>query len=155
MNNSAIVYKILEKSGWHVGRKIDKTLIIQYIVNEGYPVLEKVIDFLEMVWDLTIHFENKRNGLKKDDISFLFEKATHLEVPERVNKDYSLRIGKKLCLIGSVYRDHMVLMMADDNTVYGGYDDFLCKIGDSGMDAIEAIIFDYDFIEIPDLPLLK
>jgi hypothetical protein len=39
--------------------------------------------------------------------------------------------------------------MSDDNCVYAGYDSFLCKVADSGIDAIKAIIYDYDFTVIP------
>jgi len=148
MRNNIIIQDVLKKAGWYEGRMASKAVVTQVIMKEGYSMFPNVIEFLQEFWDLTIYFENKRNGLKNDDITFVFEKATHLEVPERIKGDYSFRIGKELCLIGSVYREHMVLMMSSDKCVYGGYDDFLCKISDSGYGAIEAIIFDYDFIEI-------
>jgi len=149
MNNAEDVYEILKNGGWYKDRKMDHDKIIKFINTEGYDVLDNVIAFLQEFLNLTVYFNNKRNGLKNDDFDFVLEKAAGLEVPERLRENYSPRIGKKLCIIGSAYRDHMVLMMAEDNSVYGAFDDFLCKIGDSGMDAIEAIIFDYDFKEIP------
>jgi hypothetical protein len=142
------LFEVLQKSGWREDRKVDQSLIVDSIHEEGYLILPRVIEFLQEFWGLKILFENKKNGLKNDDINFSFEEATHLEVPERVNGEYSKRTGKELCLIGSVYREYMVLVMANDGSVYGGYDSFLCKIADTGMDAIKAIIFDYPFVTI-------
>ncbi|MBS1567460.1 MAG: SUKH-3 domain-containing protein [Bacteroidetes bacterium] len=148
MEYKSEVLHLLKKAGWFEDRKVNRDEISETLRNEGYPVLERVVDFLAEFWGIVIYFENKRNGIKKDDISFDFEKATHLEVPERINEDYSKRIGKELCLVGSAYRDYMVLIMSDDGCVYGGYDDFLCKIADTGPEAIEAIVFGYEFSEI-------
>ena len=128
---------------------MEANMITNILEKEGYSVLDNVVRFLQEFWDLTIYFENKRSGLKDDDISFLFEKATHWVAPERVRDDYSVRVGGELCLIGAAYRDYFVLMMSNDGSIYGAYENYLCKIGDSGYGAIEAIIFDYDFIEIP------
>jgi hypothetical protein len=38
--------------------------------------------------------------------------------------------------------------MSADGMVYGGYDDFLCKIEDTGLTAIEAIILNKSFQKI-------
>ncbi len=73
-----------------------------------------------------------------------------MEVTERILGDYQNRIKKRLCSIGTAYREHFVLLMADDNHIYGGYDDLLYFIANSPENAIEAIILDYDFIEILD-----
>lgn len=149
MNHDDIyLVEVLKKSGWYKERRIDQHLIIEAIEAEGYPILPSVVAFLQEFWDLKIYFENRRNGLKNDDINFSFEEATHLEVPERISQDYSKRVGMELCLIGSVYREHMVIVMANDQSVYGGYDNFFCKIADSGMNAIKAIVYDLPFITI-------
>lgn len=147
-NGNDIIKDYLIKSGWYSGRSMEKSMIINNIYQEGYQIMDKVISFLQEFWDLTIYFENRRNGIQADDIKFQFEHATHLEVPERINGEYSRRIKKQLCLIGSCYRDHMVLIMDQEGAVYGGYDSFLCKIADNGYSAIEAIILDYQFVEI-------
>jgi hypothetical protein len=148
-NEDAYVYKLLKKAGWHEGRELSYERISEMVKNEGYPQLPNVIRFLQGFMDIKIIFKNKRNGIKNDDINFSFEEATDLEVPERVNEEYSQRVGKELCLIGSVFRRHMVLMMSDDMCVYGGYDNYLCKIGDSGIDAIKAIVYNQDSVPIP------
>ncbi len=148
MTEEKKILEVLRQLGWVENKTNTRDDIISMIQKENYPVFDAVVDFLQLFLDSVIYFENKRNGLKNDDINFSFERATNLEVPERVNGSYARRVGKKLCLIGSAYREHMVLMMSEDGYVYGGYDDFLCEISNTGLGSIEAIIYDYDFIEI-------
>ena len=141
--------KLLIKAGWYEGRKLEYEGIGEMVKNEGYAELPNVISFLQEFLDIKIIFKNKRNGIKNDDITFSFEEATHLEVPERINEEYSQRIGKELCPIGTAFRGYVVLMMSNDMCVYGGYDNDLFKIADSGIEAIKAIINDKDPIQIP------
>lgn len=143
------VENILINAGWSKYRRIDKKFIVNQLKLEGYPILDNVVEAMQNLGGLVIKFCNKRNGLKDDDINFDFEHATNLEVPEKIFKNYMPRVKKQLILIGSAYRDHFVLLMADDNSIYGGYDDYLCKIGNTLMDAIENIILDKNFDEIP------
>lgn len=142
------VLEPLLKSGWFIERKIDRNLITTILKLEGYPLLDKAINFLERFGNLVIYFRNIRNGLPDDDINFDIEHATNVENSERILESYKPRVGKDLCLIGSAYRGHFCLAMDSDGAVYGGYSDYLCKISNSGEGAIEAIILDYDFVEI-------
>ncbi|MBO9702124.1 MAG: SUKH-3 domain-containing protein [Sporocytophaga sp.] len=141
------VLQILSNGGWTPERRLDKNVIIKMIEKENYDAFPKVVEFLQSFEGLSFKFLNKRS-LKEDNFDFCFDRSIELEVPERLNEDYEPRIGKKLCLIGTAYRDYMVLMMAEDGFVYGGYDNFLVEIADSGIKAIEGIIKDYDFKRI-------
>jgi hypothetical protein len=143
--SNATVEKIVRQSGWDETRKANRAKLAEKIKKDGYLILENGLDFMEQFEGLIIYFENKKNGIKDDDINFDFEHATHLIDAERINLDYSVRIKKPLMLIGSAYRDHFVLLMSDDKNVYGAFDSFICKIADSGIEAIEAIILDKDF----------
>ena len=149
MNQEKEILELIRKAGWKIGVRKSKDEIQEIIKQNGYSPFECVVDFLCEFNGLKILFFNRRNGLKDDDISFDFIHAASLESIERVRDDYELRIGKPLCLVGTAYRDYFVLMMSDDGNVYGAYDDFLCKIGDSGLAAIRNIVFDEPFIEIP------
>jgi hypothetical protein len=148
MDNTKGVFEYLANTGWYEGRKIDRGRIVKFLHDEGYFLFENVITFLQEFIDLEIHFNARGIKRETDNVDFLLEKAAGLVVAERIKDKYSPRIGKKLCVIGSASRDYIALMMAEDNSVYGAYDDFLCKIGDSGVGAIEAIIFNYPFEEI-------
>jgi hypothetical protein len=47
------------------------------------------------------------------------------------------------------YREYMVLVMAEDGTVYAGYDDELFLFGKNGINAIENIVNNWYTPEIP------
>lgn len=142
------VENILINAGWSESRRIDKRFVVDQLVLEGFPALENVVEAMQNLGGLVIKFLNRQNGLKDDDINFDFVHATNLESPDRVFMNYMPRVKKQLVLIGSAYRDHYVLLMADDNSIYGGYDNYLCKIGNTPMDAIENIILNKNFDEI-------
>ena len=142
------IRNLLIKAGWNENRQVNRFQLTDQISKNGYEVLPEVVDFLEVFEGLTIRFPNLKNGIN-DDITLDFKKATELECPERIHEDYQPRIGKKLCIIGTAYRDHFVLIMAEDGKVYGGYDNYLVRISDTGIGAIEAIINNEKFTEIP------
>lgn len=142
------VEDILRFAGWSEHRRINKEGIVNQLKLEGYPILDNVVEVMQNLGGLIINFHNKRNGLINDDINFNFEHASHLEVPGRIFRDYEPRVDKKLILIGSAFRDHFVLLMADDNSIYGAYDDYLCKISETPLGAIENIILDKEFYQV-------
>lgn len=140
-----LVETLARKSGWSENRKVDSDALTNLIVMEGYQVLENVVEFMMNFDGLTILFENKRNGLKNDDIRFSFSQVIELDASEKIKASYEERLGKKLIPIGSAYRGHLLLLMSDDCMVYGAYDTYFRKIGDSGFSAIEAIVLDKEF----------
>ncbi|WP_164735519.1 SUKH-3 domain-containing protein [Pseudoflavitalea rhizosphaerae] len=134
------ILAILKSAGWQEGRTLDRDKIIRAIEAEGYTPMQVVVKFLEEFNNIEIFFENEGNAIGKSDIIISFEKAILLEVPERIKGDYVPRIGKDLCPIGTAYSSHLVLMMASDGSVYGGFDDSLCEISSSGLGAVLALV---------------
>ena len=67
--------------------------------------------------------------------------------PERVS-DYSDRVGAPFCVLGEAFHGHLVLMMDPSSRVYAGYDDALLRVGDSGIDAIEALCSGQDMPKV-------
>jgi hypothetical protein len=151
MLTEAEIKDLLYKSGWSENRKADESALVALIKKGGYEILPKVLDFLVSFDGIEIRFINLRNGIL-DDITLGFEKGNELEPIDRITEEYELRIGRKLCVIGTAYRRHVILVMAEDGKVYGGYDGWLAKMGDSGIEAIEAIINNKEFSEIEKLP---
>jgi hypothetical protein len=145
--NSEVII-LLKKSGWEEKRRINSEFISNLYKTYGYTPLIKVITFLQNFYGLTIFFKNKRNGLD-DNFSFDLTRAFEIEVIERVKDNYEPRIGKELCIIGTAYREHFILLMDVEGNVYGAYDDYLVFIASSGYEAIEAILEDKIFKEIP------
>src|SRR5882757_9665680 len=120
---------LLHNAGWNENRQLDRNNLIKTVKDAGYEALPKVIDFLAMFEGIVIRFINLKNGVN-DDITLDLGKAIELETVERISEDYQVRIGKKLCIIGTAYRDHFVLVMDEDGAVYGGYDNLLVNISD-------------------------
>lgn len=137
------VLQVLKKSGWYEGRQLQTKYVIDIIKKEGYGVLDKVVDFLREYGDLVLFFLNKKNGISNDTIDFNFKKAMQLEFIERIEV-YEERVGKKLCIVGTAYREHLILLMSEDGFVYGASDDFLCFFSNTGEGAIESIVMDFD-----------
>lgn len=142
------VYHVLKKSGWNEKRQVEETEIVQKIINEGYPVMKSVVSFMKSFGGLLIEFDNLQNGIKNDTIDLDFEKATHVETPGKIRKSYVPRIRKDLCLVGSAYREHLILLMSEDGYVYGAFENYFCFIDKTGLGALQAIILNKDFEEI-------
>lgn len=55
-------------------------------------------------------------------------------------REYERRSGEPaLTPIGEAARGHLIMCMGPGGQVYGGYDDFLVRLGASGDDAIEGL----------------
>jgi hypothetical protein len=143
---SKVVLDVLRKGMWHEDRKVERDLIVKFFDNTNQPVLSKAIEFLEVFYCLSFNFLNIRNGFI-DDFDFDVFRAKELLSSGWLD-EYKARIGNNVCLIGTAYREHYVLLMDADSAVYGAYDSYLVKIAESGQAAIEAIILGHKSIEI-------
>lgn len=143
--------KVLSKGGWYIGRDVDIQPFIELYKINGFPVLENVLNFLRTYGDLKFNFRNLQHG-DQDDFNFNIERALEIEVWERIVEDYMPRTGNvSMAIIGTAYREHFILLMDKEGKVYGAYDSFVVKIADSGEAAIEAIVTNAPFDEIPEL----
>lgn len=138
--------KILLEAGWFEGRSIDVQKNMHFLRSEGFAWGIKIEAFLKEFGNLSyVYFD--RDSHKE---MFHFYPLVAFEQIDKywVLDSYSKRVNKELCMIGQSHRGHMVLSMAKDGSVYGGYDDFLCFIGSSGEEAIENLI---NQVELPEI----
>ncbi len=142
---------LLRKAGWQEGRKIDTTGYEQVLREEGFEIPACVIALLQEFGGLRIVHPHAKVPGKTDDFIFEAVKATVEHRGGWAKGNYSHRVGKKLCSVGEACNAHMILVMSSDGEVFGGFDDFLCYIGSSGDDAIEALCSGRDVREIPQL----
>jgi hypothetical protein len=139
----------LTHAGWSVERTVSLLKFRAYLTGEGYAWFPAVAAFLAEFGDLRIRF--KRHGLSELLSLDACEASASFDVLW-VLEEYAQRIGRaRFCVIGEVYTGHLLLFMDDMGRVYGGFDDFLCLIGSSGVDAIEAICSNRPVQEIPSL----
>lgn len=142
------VLGILKSSGWKPCRKVDTNKFVKILEAEGYTVYNSVLIFLESFGNLRIVFPSLFKDENFDTITFNIEKAVKEISHDWILEEYSERVGTKLCLIGQGFSNHMSLSMDINGKVYGGYDDFLVLIGNSGNEAIELLCTRKKFTEI-------
>jgi len=143
---SLITLGCLAKAGWYTGRKIPTFQQRAFLDGEGYAWFPKVQTFLEEFDQLLVPFtRNSHTDIIRLDACVA---ASRVWFPDY----YAPRIGDtKLCVIGSVYSDHLLLFMDRFGRVYGGFDEYLCLVSNSGCEAIEAICLNQQLQELPKL----
>ncbi|MCC5618654.1 SUKH-3 domain-containing protein [Nostoc sp. CHAB 5836] len=136
---SAETRAVLQQAGWSEDRKVDTSEYEKCLKLEGYPDHAVVVDFLARFGGLRVIYPHPRVPQTTDEFCINpMVAAAHICL-ERVKEDYDQRLGAPLCVIGEAFDYHMTLMMDSNGKVYAGYDDTLIHVGDSGIDAIEAI----------------
>lgn len=133
----------LNKSGWSQVRNVDIGNDLAALTREGIPRFEAVADFLRAYSGLIINFD--RAG-ESDEIWFSGQRAASLIATAWV-EDYSKRSGVQLAPVGAAYREHLTLLIGEDGSWYGGYDDEFGSIGSNFLDALENLLLDDGFVE--------
>jgi hypothetical protein len=129
----------ISKSGWFANRSFDISEFKDIALNDSYFWSLAVDSFMREFGGLYITYERTSGD---DVIHFDLKKAID-EIDRSWIEDYALKIkSKQLCVIGQAYSDHLTLIMDSNGKVYGGFDEELFFIGNSGEEAIEAICSD-------------
>jgi hypothetical protein len=64
-------------------------------------------------------------------------------------RDYEQRTHERaLTPIGEASRGYLIMCMAPDGTVYGGYDDVLLKVGGTGDDTLETLCTGREYLQL-------
>lgn len=143
--------EILKGQGWSESRDVDPGVYVRVLEAEGYPVHPCVQEFLRSFASIRAFFttpEGEDNDFFLDPVE-----AVDFIYMERVAEDYSPRVGLPLCVIGLYHHNNMVLMMDSGGAVYGGYDETLMHIADSGVEAVEAMVSGAAFSEVTTDPV--
>jgi len=142
---------LLRKAGWREGRKIDTSEYEQILIKEGFEIQNCVIALLQEFGGLRIVHPHAKVPRETDDFIFDVDKAVVEYGCGWAKGNYNHRVGKKLCSVGEACDAHMILVMSSDGEVFAGFDDFLCYVGSSGDDAIEALCSGRVLREIPQI----
>ena len=118
-------------------RRVPNPKYRAFLSGGGNAWFDSVSTFLEEFGDLVISF--KRKDGSRDTVHFDACEAVVVGL-WWIQNDYARRIGEsRFCVIGSAYTNHLLLFMAKSGQVYGGFDDYLCFIAPSGLEAIVVI----------------
>lgn len=128
MTNKTLEY--LKASGWREDRKIDSTMYIKALKEDGYEINEVVESFLSNYGGLEVSHPHHSEPTDMDKFHFNAKLATESCFPEVV-EEYMERIGEKLVVVGRCSTEHMVVMISHSGRMYAGFDELLLKLGDN------------------------
>jgi hypothetical protein len=133
------VRDLLTSSGWTPTRRVDISAIEDHHARAGYPLSPPARRFLGAFAGLTVRYLDPQPPPYHDVISFL-PLETAAGTPPQAVRSYEARVEAPLTIIGSARSNHLTLMMDDQGRVYGGYDKFLARYGNTGREAIETLV---------------
>lgn len=148
---SRITLDALRRAGWLGDRKIDTSVYTKALNEEGYLVPSLLTDFLHHYGGIYITHPDPKIPNATDDFHLDPLKAIENNFHEGI-EEYGKLIGTELCVFGEASDGYLVLMMAQDGRVFAGIDDLLYYVGESGVDAIEALCTGREFQKIGELP---
>ena len=133
----------LRKAGWSEDRRIDLSEQIAECEAKGIPLYPVVIAFMMRFGDLEIRYpfvwyEHEKRWLY--DTLAIHSRSLQYDTRDEYSAWCIGKIGKPLSYIGTTDSKHCELYMDTEGRVYGHTDDYLWCYGNSGEEAIEAII---------------
>ena len=134
--------EILTKAGWSPDRIVPVSPFISASAAAGYELHAAAARFLERFGGLVVRFDYEK---KLWSGSVVLHRMFHFDVGKAIREsaestaEYRLWIGKPVCVIGDSNMGNSLLLMDVNGCVYAGSDEYLCVIGESGEDAIEAL----------------
>lgn len=136
---------ILQQAGWHSGRQIDVSAMVDALAAEGYTITPVVVDFLTEFGGLKVVFPNPRAPQLEDQFHLQPDRAARGVTRERV-ETYEERVGEPLVTIGENY--DMVLLLSASGKMYGGFDDLLYRLGNDPAEGLTSLCTGADAAEV-------
>ena len=140
--------KYLNQAGWAPGAVVDAASFSKVLLDAGFAPNVTALRFLQEFGGLHIEYPHKRVPGMMDNMHFNSSEVVRDILPSTVAA-YGAIVGGALCPIGEAARGYYILMMDETGAVYGAYGDFLVKVGDSGIEAIEALCSGKELQQIP------
>jgi len=133
MNIRKETLSILEKAGWHIGRKIDIRDIEKYLEKCGYDVFAPVKRFIEEFGMLEIEVYKPNNLGEKHEIHHTnAEKAIGDYYTQGSFKQEEIYAAERLVPVGEIDNGNLSLLVSESGKVY-------CNTGKLGDDFLEAL----------------
>jgi hypothetical protein len=130
--------RCLEKAGWRVDRHVDTSRYEAVWRERGFGVGQLAIKFLSEFGGLSLRYPHFRAPSCEDGCHFIADQASANAQDWRL-RQFERALGSHLTVIGEAFSDHMTLLMDEGGRVYGGFENILVRVGDSGADAINAL----------------
>ena len=136
--------KVLKKNGIAINYDLDpdtteqkQTVILESFENEGYNnVNKKLIDFLMYFNDMELLFINEFK--LPDSMHFKLDRALKITYAiKTIEHDFDL---KNIIPFGMLHREHMELIIDENDKVYATMDNILIHYGYDPFDALKNIL---------------
>ncbi|WP_185444862.1 SUKH-3 domain-containing protein [Kribbella qitaiheensis] len=127
--------RLLSLASWAAGRRVPTDRYESVLVEDGYRWFDLLETFLSEFGGLVL---GERFGPFGDILTIDPELATSGIYRERV-EEYEEFLAVELVPVGVAARGHLCVMMSPAGSFYGGFDDFLCYLGDNAFEMIRRI----------------
>ena len=134
----------LVAAGWRPDRAVSVDRAVRALHGAGHMVWPGLLDFLKRFVGLHVSFEV---GDQADWFWFDPERAIALCWASWVD-EYKARAGQVVVPIGYGARDHMLLLLGEDGTWFGGYDDVVGVLGYDVEGMLDALVEGREFLEV-------
>jgi len=128
----------LTEAGWDSSLCRDTASYTDLLEKEGYTINNHVVEFLQRFGGLDCALPAFRVPNEFDRLRFDPIYACNGIYRERVEV-YEQRTGESLVVVGVAYSDHLTLMISATGRVFGAYDDYLAKLGNNYVEAINSM----------------
>ena len=137
---SELTMQCLLKAGWRPGRSVSLPGEAEAELRAGgHALLPPARAFLAEFGGLTVVHPHARAPASPDSFVIDALLAAQGRDPDWV-REYERRSGEPtLTPVGEAARGYLIMCMGPGGNVYGGYDDFLVRLGTSGDDTIEGL----------------
>jgi len=139
----------LEAAGFHPKRRAFTLCFKRTLERAQNPVHPCVMDFLRRFGGLTLTFAHVTR-VNEDDVLHLdpSRAAKRFDITPQALAKYNRWSARSLCAIGTAQGDQLLLLMAEDGSVFGARDDLLLRLGDSAEEAIDALCTQESFEQV-------
>ena len=128
----------LKKMGWSPDRCTEPASLLTSLSDEGYGLFPLIQDFLASFGGLEGEMPAYRKEDEMEQIHFHPEIALEAIYREKV-MTYEDRVEEQLVVVGEAYNGHLTLMLSGSGKFFGGYDDYLCLLGNNVAEGITAL----------------
>lgn len=135
---SSRALSFLSRVGWNEFRIVDTRAYEKANEKAGFYANKQAVRFLSSFGGLRLDFPHAQAPDLSDSFHFDAETAAS-EIDPLALSEYEERLGKRLTVIGQAHSAHMTLCMDNEGGVYGGYEDYLARLGDTGVEAINNL----------------
>lgn len=140
-------FDLLRKMGWTEHRAVDPAPFLACLLADGYEPFPKIKPFLQRFGGLSGDMPAYRVAGAFDRIDFHPAHAISCTCREQVTA-YEARVHEKLLPVGMAYNRYMTLLLSQTGRLFGGYDDFLCLIGNDVQEAMSNLFERRDMPEV-------